>query len=296
MERDVNSTGRPSVNRKNIKIVIAVLLAIIGSGAVVVFAMNALRQPETADFKKFDTQRQIVDSSMNVYIPLFDGFVSEYLNLHVEERADDEKTAFKEQSLEVFETEQRANEAHLKSMASSVALKEPAVKSAFESFESKYSAVVDYYAQRTKNVANITESVAGPCARMSRLNVSKESFASDYTAAADTCMQALTTAKKTSDPTTSALLSDVEALIKTRRDKFEEIIGTEGFEKNARTMIAIVELLDINADVTRAQDSYQAKAQAEYSRLVKDANEANAALTKALQGFIAARSTKGSEV
>lgn len=284
------------MNRLNTKIIIVALLAAISIGAIIFIAMNALRQPETADFKTFDTHRQIVDSSMNVYLPLFDGFVSEYLNLHVEERSDEEKTAFKDQYFETFEREQRVNEARLKVMSSSVVLKEPAVKTAFESFETKYSAVVEYYAQRTENIANITESVAGPCARMSRLNVSKESFASDYTAAADTCLQTLADAKKTSDPTTSALLSDVEALIKSRRDKFEETIGTQGFEKNARTMIAIVELLDINADVTRAQDAYQERAQAEYSQLVKDANEANAALTEALKKFVVARSAKGIEV
>lgn len=275
-------------------ILLTTVLVLMLIGAVVV--VNLMKQPGKADYQSFDSQRQIVDSSMNVYIPLFDGFTSEYLNLHVEERSDEEKTAFKEQYFEVFEQEQRVNESRLKAMASSVALKEPAVKTAFESFQAKYSAVVEYYAQRTKNIANITETVAGPCARMSQLNVSKESFASDYTAAADTCLQALTIAKKTSDPATSALLSDVEALIKTRRDKFQDTIGTEGFEKNARTMIAIVELLDINTDVKKAQDAYLAKAQVEYAQLVKDANAANAALTEALKDFIAARSAKESEV
>lgn len=282
-------TSRP---KKLILLVAAILLLIVG----VVVVMNLTKQPGKADYQSFDSQRQIVDSSMNVYIPLFDGFVSEYLNLHVEERSDEEKTAFKEQYFEVFEEEQRVNEARLKRMASSVVLKEPAVKAAFESFQAKYSAVVEYYAQRTKNIANITESVAGPCARMSQLNVAKESFASDYTSAANTCIQALATAKKTSDPATSALLSDVEALVKTRRDKFQETVGTEGYEKNARTMIAIVELLDINTDVKKAQDTYQTKAQAGYSQLVKDANEANAALAEALKDFVATRSTKESGV
>jgi hypothetical protein len=284
------------VNRSYIKVFLALLAVFVVVCVIAALVLSALRKPTAADFKQFDLQRQAVDSSMNVYVPLFSDFASEYTNLHVEERPEAEKSEFKKQYFETFELERSANESRLNSMASSVVLKDPSVKSAYDTFEKRYSAVIEYYAQYTKNIASINEAVAGPCSQLSKLNVAKESYASDYTSAADACLEALAAAKKTSDQETNKLLSDVEKLIRTRRDKFAETIGTEGFEKNVRTMIAIVELLDINTDVKRIQDDYQAKSQATYSQLVKDANAANESLKNALKTHTAKGSDDGTNV
>lgn len=274
------------------------IVLLIGALGLVVLAavavMNLMKQPEKTDYQSLDTHRQIVDSSMNIYSPLLTGFSSEYTNLYVEERPTEEKEAYKKRYMEVLEQERRVNEAYLKRMGSSVALREPSVKEAFETFRSRYGAVISYYDQYAHDIASTIEAVTGPCARLSKLNVAKASYASDYTSAADTCLAALAEAKKTSDPTTDTLLADVEALIKTRRDKFEQTLGKEGFEKNAATILALVEMLDINADIKDIQEKYQAKVQTEYMALIDEANKANSALKDALKAYLATGSEKGS--
>lgn len=267
------------MTRKILLILVALVIVLLAALTV----RHLIRQPNTTDYRSLDTQREALDMSMNTYSPVFTVFSTEYSNVYREERSRDEKMAVKTHYIEVLEQDHRINRDRLKRMESSVALREPTVKKAFDSFSDRYSAVIDHSAQYATNVANITESIAGPCAKMSKLNVAKSNYAKEYVAAADTCLTSLAHAKKTSDATTKTLLSDVETLVKTRRDKFSDAIGKEGAELSARSMLAIVSLLDINSELKEAQERYEAAVRNEFNDLVTDANSANKALEDALK-------------
>ena len=266
-------------------VITAVAVALLaGAGAV---AASALRQPDRADFSRLDTERQIVDMSMNVYGPVFDGFSTDYGNGFTEERSADEQSALKAGYVETLDRDRRINTDRLDAMRSSVALKQPAVKKAFDSFDQRYFAVIDYYEQHAVNIASITESVAGECDMNNKLNVAKSTFAADYAKAADACLKSLASAKSASSGPSKKLLSDVETLIKKRRDAFNEATNKEGFEKNVAQMLALITLLDINTELKGIQEAYQTAVKTEYTKLVNDANESNEAFKKALKPFIA---------
>ncbi len=278
-------------------------LLVAGSAAAValvaviaVVLVNVTKQPTTADYKSLDIQRQVVDTSMNIYSPVFGDYSTDYSNVYAEERSGDDKTAVKSQYEDTLAKEQKVSTDRLKHMESSAALRKPAVKEAFERFSDKYGAIIDYYEQHTKNIAAITESVAGPCAVLSKLNVSATDYAAEYTKKADACLAALATAKKTSDGTTNKLLSEVDALIKERRDKFNEVAGKKDFELNIARLTALLSLLDINSEVKVIQSNYETTTKTEYTKLVNQANEANAAFDKVLNEYVVASGTKkGSE-
>ena len=138
----------------------------------------------------------------------------------------------------------------------------------------------------------MTESVGGPCAELTKLNVSVQSYASDYTKTADACLKALATAKETTDGTTKKLLEDVEELIKERRDKFKAVEGKEGFDQTVSKLQALVSIIDINTDVKAAQDDYEAKTKEQYTKLVDEANDANDALRRALESHLSGAAKK----
>lgn len=279
------------MTRKILLIVLPLLIVVLAGLGV----FHLTRQPDKTDYQKLDTDRQALDMSMNTYGPVFEIFSTEYSNVYREERAADEKTVLKSQYAEILERDRRINRERLKRMESSLALREPSVKAAFETFKSRYGAVIDYSDQYGKNIANITESIAGPCAKLSQLNVAKSSYGKDYVKAADTCLSSLASAKQTSDATTDTLLSDVETLVKTRRDKFNETIGKEGAELSVASMLAIISLLDINSELKGIQDRYETTVRNEYNSLITDANKANKALEDSLKASTVSGIAKGGE-
>lgn len=265
---------------------------VIGLAAVVIltggglFAASALRQPETADYKRLDSQREAVDTSMNVYSPLFSGYSAEYANVFNEKRSADEQEALKEQYVKTLDTERRVNLDRLNAMRASVALKEQPVKDAYEKYDAAYRAVVEYYEQYAINLANISESIAGKCALNSDLNIGSATLAEDYTKAADACLAALSEAKKTSDEPTKKLLSDVENLVKQRRDAFKKAIGKEGFEQTVTETSALVTLLAINSELKTIQSDYETEVKTAYTKLVNQANESNESFKDALKPYL----------
>lgn len=265
--------------------VIAVSAALI-IAAVATIAVSALRQPDTADFVRLDYQRQAVDTSMNVYVPLFSGYTAEYANVFTEKRSADEQAALKAQYGETLETETKVNRDRLDGMRASTALKEPEVKSAFATYDKAYQAVIDYYEQYAVNVANISESVAGKCDLNRDLNVASATLAEDYTKAADVCLTALAEAKEGSDEPTKKLLTDVESLVKNRRDAFKKAIDKEGFEQTYTRLSALITLLSINTELNTIQTEYETVVKANYTELVDDANDANQALKRTLEDRI----------
>ena len=253
---------------------------------VSIFASSALLPPTTADYGRLDAQRRALDMSMNTYGPLFDGFSSDYDNAVREERSKDEIASVKKAHVDLLEEERDLNLERLGLMRSSAALRQPDVRESFESYDSAYSAVVKYYDQRTADIANITESIVGPCAKLSQMNTSLNSFAADYVTAADVCLSALDTAKKTSGPTTKTLLSDVDAIVSKRRDAFSEVSGKEGFDQTISRLNALLTLLDINAEVSESQSRYESSVEDEYTKLVNNANSSNNAFGDVLKDYM----------
>ena len=127
-------------DRKKMAIAAGIVLLILAGYGLV----TLLKQPSTADFDNLDAERQVVDTSMSLYVPLFSDYSSSYANVYAEQRSDDEKTELKKQYVDMLEQERRINEARLNDMGSSIALKQPDVKKAFDTFDDKYSAVVNY--------------------------------------------------------------------------------------------------------------------------------------------------------
>lgn len=266
-------------------IVIGLMAAIVVGGGGVL-AVSALRQPEVADYKRLDSQRQAVDTSMNIYSPLFSGYTAEYANTFKEKRSADEQAALKKQYATMLDTERRVNIDRLNDMRSSVALKERPVKAAHAEYDTAYRAVVEYYEQYAINLANITESIAGKCDLNAELNVGSATLAQDYTKAADACLAALSEAKKTSDEPTKRLLSDVEKLVKQRREAFNDAIGKEGLEQTITKTTALLTLLSINSELTTIQSDYETEVKTEYTKLVNQANESNESLKDALKPYL----------
>lgn len=281
------------MQRLNVRLISLLLVTVAFIGLLVAVIIPMLRQPETADFKRLDLQRQAVDTSMNVYGPLLADYSGEYANAFNEDRSSDEQTALKERHAELLKMERTANIERLDTMRSSVALKKSEIKSAFQEYEAAYRAVVEYYDRYAANLAIMTETVAGKCDLNSDLNVASASIAEDYTKAADACLSALSSAKKTSDEPTKKMLSSVEKLVKTRRDAFSKAIGKEGLEGSATKISALASLLSVNSELKPIQSQYQADVKAEYTELVNRANDSNNALKKALQPFV---KTEGSKV
>ena len=264
---------------KLILILAVVIAALIAIGMV---AMNVLRQPAKQDFSQLDTQRQVLDSSMNLYNPLVTGYSSDYANVLGEERSTEETDAVRQDYVDMMERERKVNSERLDRMASSPALRDADVKRAFEPFRQNYQAVINYYDQETMNLTNVIGSVAGSCGKMNKLNFAVDSATTDYLKLADACLKALEEAKQGSDSDTTTLLTDVEDIIKERRDKFNDVVGKEGIEKSGRTMIAVVSLLDFNTDLKTVQTKYETAVQKKYTDLVNKANDSNEAFEKAL--------------
>jgi hypothetical protein len=274
------------------KVIVIGLMAIIILAGGGVLAASALRQPDVADFKRLDSQREAVDTSMNIYSPLFSGYSTEYANVLNEKRSADEQVALKDQYVKSFETEYRVNTDRLNAMRSSLALKEQTVRAAFDTYDTAYRAVVEYYRQYALNVANIAEPIAGKCDLNSDLNVGSATLAEDYTKAADSCLAALSVAKETSDEPTKKLLGDVENLVKQRRDAFKKAIGKEGFEQTATKTLALITLLGINSELETIQSDYETVAKTEYTKLVNRANESNESLKAALKPHLSEEGTE----
>lgn len=272
--------------KKSLKVIAVGGLAIVVLAAGGFWAVSALRQPQPADYQRLDYQRQAVDASMNVYSPLFSGYTSDYATAFNEKYSAEDQVALKERYGRTLESDRKANLDRLATMRSSVALKEPELQTAFDTYEGAYRAVVDYYQQYAVNLANITESVAGRCDLNSNLNVASSKLSQDYTRAADACLAALGEAKKTSDEPTKKLLSDVEKLVKTRRDAFSKAIDKQGFDGTVANLNALVTLLSINSELKTIQDNYETGQKTTYTRLVNDANDANQGLKAALEPFV----------
>ena len=267
---------------KPLKLILILAVVIAALVALGMLAVNALRQPQKQDFAQLDTQRQVLDSSMNLYNPLVTGYSSDYTNVFSEERPAEESDAVKKDYVDMMERERTVNTERLDRMASSPALRNADVKQAFEPFRRNYQAVIDYYDQETQNLTNVIGSVAGSCTKLNKLNFAADGAASDYIKLADGCLKALNDAKSGSDADTKTLLGDVETIIKERRDKFNDAVGKEGVEESARQMIAVVSLLDFNTDLKTVQSKYESAVQKKYIDLVNKANESNAAFEKAL--------------
>lgn len=274
------------------KVIVIGLMAIIVLAGGGVLAASALRQPEAADYRRLDSQREAVDTSMNIYSPLFSGYSAEYANVFNEKRSTDEQAALKEQYAKTLDTERRVNLDRLNAMGASVALKEQPVKAAYDKYDAAYRAVVGYYEQYAVNLANISESIAGKCALNSDLNVGSATLAEDYTKAANACLAALSEAKKTSDEPTKKLLTDVENLVKERRDAFNKAIGKEGFERNVTNTLALITLLGINTELQTIQTNYETAVKTEYTKLVNQANESNESFKDVLKPYLAEEGKK----
>jgi len=277
-------------------------LLMLGAGAVVLLLVagwvvfrQATTTPKQADFAHLNNQRVILDTSMNAYDPLMTDYANAYINAYQEERPLEETTALRDDYRSQFEREMQANTNRLQQMESSVALREPAVADSFKTFKDRYEAVIGYYERYGRNVAVVAESVGGPCARLSELNVAKASYAADYVKAADTCLTKLDEAKKGSDEATTSLLTSVEKLVKERRTKFADTLGKDDFERSARLMMGLALMLGTNADVSKAQAEYQAKVDKEYIRLVEQANASNKDLEETLQKYLSQPTAAGSE-
>ena len=267
---------------RTLKLILIIAVVIAALVAIGMVAMNVLRQPAKQDFSQLDTQRQVLDSSMNLYNPLVTGYSSDYANVLGEERSTEETDAVRQDYVDMMERERKVNSERLDRMASSPALRDADVKRAFEPFRQNYQVVINYYDQETMNLTNVIGSVAGSCGKMNKLNFAVDSATTDYLKLADACLKALEGAKQGSDSDTTTLLTDVEGIIKERRDKFNEVVGKEGIEKSGRTMIAVVSLLDFNTDLKTVQTKYETAVQKKYTDLVNKANDSNEAFEKAL--------------
>lgn len=270
---------------KGLKLALGGAIVVVLLAAGITALVNATKQPTADDFRRFDTQRTVLDLSMNVYNPLTTAFTRDYLGMVNESRSSDDRQELLRQYTEAFERDKRVNEDRLSRMAASPALKNSEVKEAFEEFQDRYTAVIAYYAQELKNRTNITESVAGKCAVMNKLNVATDDFAKNYTEAADACLQALKKAQETSDDTTDTLLKDVESIIKDRRDKFNAVGDGDEFEERIAQLTAIISLLGINSDVTKIQNKYLDVVTTKNEKLVKDANTANEKLEEVVSSL-----------
>jgi hypothetical protein len=277
--------GRPAI--------VAGLVALILAVAAVAWwgIAQGTAQPTKADYARFDIERALLDTSMNAYDPLLAAYTSEYTNAYIEERSGDETNPIRTHHEDILKDESALARARLERMKASVVLKDQAIAQPFDEFYKSYQAVVDYYDQYADSVSRITESVAGPCSQMSKLNVARASFASEYTKAADRCLDALATAKEGSDKDTSDLLTAVEKMVRERRSKLQATIGKEGAEFSATQMIALTSLLQTNNEVEKAQNAYSSAVQATYKKVVDDANRANKALAGALSEHVDTVST-----
>ncbi|MFI5491766.1 hypothetical protein [Actinoplanes sp. NPDC051859] len=278
-------------------IIAAAVVLVVGGGLVAV----KLRQSDSAEPRpvvlanppQLDAERRALDMSMNIYSPVTDRFSIEYGTAFAEERPPAETAAIKAGVADVMERERLVNTGRLQYMETSVAaLGDPAVKDAFTTFKQRYGAVVDYYAQYRIDAANVTESVAGPCAKLAQVNFAKKSFATDYTQAADSCLAALAAAKQSSSPTATTLLTDVEGLVQKRRVSFEKAIGGEGARQTAANITALLTLLDVNEDLKVIQTRYETTEKTLYAKLVNDANSANEAFGAALKPLVATAGPK----
>ena len=275
------------------KLIIAALAVILAT-LVGVFAVSALRQPDSNDYKRLDSQRKIVDLSMNAYNPLLETFSADYQNVFSEGRPSEEITSLRKDYFDSFERDRDINRARLKTMESSIALRDPVLKRSFENYQQRYGAVVNYYDQYSLDIASINESIAGPCAKLSQMNVSVSTFAADYTKAADICLSALGSSKSSSSPAAKQLLTGVETLVKKRRDAFKSSAEKEGFDQKISNFTALLTLLDINTEVKDIQLRYETEVKTDYTKLVNEANGSNETFKQALKKYVT-DDTKGSE-
>ena len=243
-------------------------------------------QPSKVDYARFDIERAVLDGSMNAYDPLMAAYTTEYTNAFIEERSTEETEAIRTHHETLLKDESALVMKRLDRMKSAVALRDDAVAKSFSEFHRSYKAAIEYYDSYRDSISRITESVAGPCAQMSRLNVASNSFASDYIKAADRCLEALAKAKKGSDKDTSDLLLAVEKLVRERRSKLQATIGKEGLESSAAQTIALSSLLQTNSEVKEAQNDYSSAVQATYKKLIDKANQANKALIVVLEKHV----------
>jgi hypothetical protein len=273
-----------NIDRKKLAL-LAVVVVLLGAGY---FAVAASRQPDASDFKRLDSQRQAVDLSMNVYVPLFSAYTADYAVTFNEDRSPEEQAEVKQAYTETFEREHSVNDERLKAMRGSLAMKNESVKAAFNDYDAAYRAVIAYNERYERSVANVTESLAGKCDLNSNLNVASSTLGSDYAKAADACLAALKTASdNTNDDATKKLLSSVEKVVKERRDAFKQTVGQDDqLIETATKLNALASLLTINGDIKPIQDEYEQRVKQEYNELATKANASNESLKAAIEPLL----------
>lgn len=289
-------SGRSNSRRTGI-IVVVVVLALAAGGFGAWFAFLRPTGVQRADVERLDKQRGIVDRSMNLYDPLLEEFTARYTNVVAEEEGDQEKELVFTRESDVIKRESAANTGRLDAMAASPVAQEPEIAEAFRRFKDQYVAVIAYNDQRLINTANITRSVGGPCAPLHRdLNVSGGDYAQAYVKTADSCLLALAGAKDKADADTVQLLQGIEGIVKGQRDKQQEVLdATDDLGRLAKSTTAGVALLDINDALNKVRTTYEDAVKASSTKLVDDANAANAELERVLKSRLDQFKASGQE-
>ena len=276
------TTEPPAKSKKPLIIAIVAVAVLIAGTLGWKTVSSAVAQPGPNDFTHLDNQRKALDTSVEAYGHMLSEYSRTYTNAYLEDRSTEEKDAIKERAMERFEQESKIGQDRLKRMASSVAMKDDSVKTKFDEFKKQYESVFAYYEARLSGVTNITGSVAGPCAQLTKLNVAKENLADNYIKAADTCLTALENAKQGSDKQVTTLLGEVEKMVREQREHFEAVTkAEEGLEKNATKLQALALMLQINSRVAAFQSAYEQSVKQQYNQLASSVNAANAALEQA---------------
>ena len=285
-----NVERRPSWRARIIAIVLIAALAIALGVAIVV---SLPRESEKSALKHLNNQREIVDTSMNLYSPLLDKYSTRYANAFVELAPDDAKKQVFDEEVGRLERDSKLNRERLQHMASSAALDDREVAKAFKEFESAYGKIVDYNDQLVVNVTNVTRSVSGACGTLNKSNLTGENSAEEYVATADSCLTAVSKAKKGSDPETKTLLAVVEKVVGKQRAAMQKLVEADD---NVNEFIATGELLlaflDVNAPLAEATEKWESSTRANYNALVEEANASNEALERALEDSIGSSKTE----
>ncbi|MDR6637274.1 hypothetical protein [Paenarthrobacter nitroguajacolicus] len=289
-------SGRGKSRRTSI-IVVVVVLALAAGGFGAWFAFLRPAGVQRADVERLDKQRGIVDRSMNLYNPLLEEFTAPYTNVVAEEEGEQEKEQVFNRESDLIRRESAANTGRLEAMAASPVAQEAGIAEPFRRFKDQYGAVIAYSDQRLINTASITRSVGGPCAPLHRdLNVSSGDYAQDYVKTADSCLQALAGAKDKADADTVQLLQGIEGIVKGQRDKQQEVLdATDDLGRLAKSTTAGVALLDINDALNKVRTTYEDAVKASSTKIVDDANAANAELERALKSRLEQFEAAGQE-
>lgn len=276
-------------------IVAAGICALVVAALAWIVVSGPLSSPTAGDFASAESQRQVLDVTLEAYEPQLVAFTAQYQFAVSEQLSGTEQDSIQKETQDRFEGEARLGSARLDALASSPALEDEVVAEKFSSFRDAHDAVTRYYRDELAAQQAVSRAVGGACSRVLNLNVGKESYPSDFVAEADDCLTSLDSEKSNADDKTTALLTNLGEMFSERRDLFEKALDGDQFDKNIARITAVLSILDVNGLVEEYSAEYESARSTQYTAVASTMNDASSALKSVLEERLDASAATGKD-